>query len=340
VKRLDYYWYNKSSLGWLLIPPSWLFRLLVVIRRWFYRLGVFRVEHMAVPVIVVGNITVGGTGKTPLVVWLVEQLKAQGYQPGIVSRGYGGKARHWPQQVRPDSDPRVVGDEAILLARRCVCPMAVGPVRPEAARALLAHTAVNVIVSDDGLQHYALGRDVEIAVVDGVRRFGNGHCLPAGPLREPVSRLARVDFVVSNGIPGSREYAMSMKPSAAIRLDQSGNSRALANFKGMTVYAVAGIGDPERFFQMLEERGLMLVRHAYPDHYVFRENDVCFEDDLPVFMTEKDAVKCYAYADQRHWFVPVMAQVDSRLFPLVSRLLDKTKVDRTKVDNTVDNTHG
>ena len=192
-------WYQRSPWILLLLPLSGLFCLLVWLRRKGYALGVFPSYALDVPVLVVGNITVGGTGKTPLVAWIAEYLQTLGYQPGIVSRGYGGKAQHWPQQVRPDSDPVMVGDEAVLLARQCHCPMAVGPDRVATAQSLVEHHQVDIVISDDGLQHYALRRDVEIAVIDGVRRFGTGYCLPAGPLRESMARLKQVDLLVANG---------------------------------------------------------------------------------------------------------------------------------------------
>lgn len=324
VKSLDYYWYSNNLVSLLLLPVSWLFCILVIMRRLAYRAGLARIHRFPVPVIVVGNVTVGGTGKTPLVVWLIDRLREKGYTPGIVSRGYGGGARNWPQQVRPDSDPRVVGDEAILLAKRCKCPMAVGPSRADAAQALLDFTDCNIIVSDDGLQHYALGRDVEIAVIDGVRRFGNGHCLPAGPLREPTGRLASVDFVVSNGTPGPREYAMNLAAGAVRRLDDPGVVKSLASFEGKQVHAVAGIGNPERFFRQLEEHGLQVIRHPFRDHHPFSRQDVEFDDNLLVLMTEKDAVKCRSFATQNHWYVPVFAQVDERILPLLFRFLDKS----------------
>jgi len=323
VKSLDYYWYNKSLVSLLLLPLSWLFCLLAIVRRTLYRTGVLKVHRLPVPVIIVGNISVGGTGKTPFVTWLVELLRAQGYSPGIVSRGYGGGASHWPQQVRTDSDPRMVGDEAILLSRRCRCPMAVGPARAEAAEALLAYTDCDIIVADDGLQHYALGRDVEIAVVDGVRRFGNGHCLPAGPLREPHGRLAAVDMVVTNGVAGPREYHMELVPAMLRNLADPSKTRSLDAFAGKTVHAVAGIGNPQRFFDQLAAHGIEVREHAFADHFPFAREDVTFDDDLPVLMTEKDAVKCQDFATPRHWCVPVDARVDERIETLILRLIKK-----------------
>lgn len=278
---------------------------------------------MPVPVIIVGNISVGGTGKTPLVTWLIDVLRKNGYTPGIVSRGYGGQATHWPQQVRMDSDARTVGDEAILLSRRCACPMAVGPDRATAADALLAHTDCDIIVADDGLQHYALGRDVEIAVVDGVRRFGNQHCLPAGPLREPLGRMDSVDIVVTNGVPGVREYRMDLIPGSLRHLKFTDKRKSLESFAGKTVHAIAGIGNPDRFFQQLEAQGITVIEHPFPDHHPFVHDDIYFEDDLPVLMTEKDAVKCEEFAGDHHWVLPVDAKLDNRIIPLILRLIKR-----------------
>lgn len=322
---LEHSWYNKSPLTLALLPLSWLFCAVAVIRRFAYQSGLLKIHRLSVPVIVVGNISVGGTGKTPLVTWLVDLLKQQGYRPGIISRGYGGGANHWPQQVRPDSDPRMVGDEAILLARRCACPMAVGPDRVAAANALLTYHDCDIIVSDDGMQHYALGRDVEIAVVDGVRRFGNGHCLPAGPLREPHSRLQQVQMVVANGVAGPREFAMRLVPASAWNLREPQRKRGLDSFRGQKVHAVAGIGFPPRFFRQLTEQGVEVIEHPFPDHHPFSKSDIRFDDDLPVLMTEKDAVKCREFASEHHWCLPVDAQLDERAPQLLLRLLGSLK---------------
>ena len=211
MKRLDHYWYTRSPWLLLLTPLSLLFRVVVGARRLAYRVGIKRSTRVSLPVIVVGNITVGGTGKTPLVVWLAGYLREKGHAPGIVSRGYGGTASHWPQQVRADSDPAVVGDEAVLLAATTGCPMAVAPDRVAAAQALVDQGGCDVIISDDGLQHYALQRDIEIAVIDGVRRFGSGFLLPAGPLREPLKRLQQVDLVVVNGLGDGDEHRMTLQ---------------------------------------------------------------------------------------------------------------------------------
>lgn len=324
MNGLESHWYRTTPLTLLLLPLSWLFCAVALCRRWAYRVGLLKTVRLPVPVIVVGNISVGGTGKTPLVAWLVVLLRKEGYRPGIISRGYGGGATHWPQQVRPDSDPAMVGDEAVLLARRCRCPMAVGPDRPATAQALLDHADCNIIISDDGLQHYRLGRDVEIAVVDGVRRFGNGHCLPAGPLREPVRRLRCVDMVIANGTAGPREYAMKLQPTSLHNLQQAEKTLPLAHFAGQRVHAVAGIGNPRRFFELLVSHGLDAIEHPFPDHHPFCAEDIDFADELPVLMTEKDAVKCQAFAAAHHWYLPVDAQLDERVPQILLRLIGKT----------------
>jgi len=319
--RLDELWYKKHLFVTLLAPLAWLFCALATLRRLAYENGLCKVHHVDVPVIVVGNITVGGTGKTPLVVWLVQFLKRAGYAPGVVARGYGGKARSWPQQVRPDGDPAVVGDEAILLARRCACPVAVAPDRVAAARALLEYEDCNIIVSDDGLQHYALGRDIEIAVVDGVRRYGNGHCLPAGPLREPVDRLNGVDIQVANGVAGRQEFAMKLVPQGICNLRDEHIVRDAAGFLGQPVHAVAGIGNPARFFEQLRKLGLEVIEHGFPDHHDFVAADIEFDDELPVLMTEKDAVKCRRFAQPNYWYVSAAAELDPRLTDRLVSLL-------------------
>ena len=307
--RIDALWYRNSPLSVALAPLGWLYCIGAVLRRAAYRSGILASRSVSVPVIVVGNISVGGTGKTPLVIWIARLLKRCGLRPGIVARGYRGRAGKWPQQVRPDSDPITVGDEPVLLARATGCPVAADPNRLRAASTLLDHVECDVIISDDGLQHLALGRDVEIAVVDGVRRHGNGRCLPAGPLREPASRLGSVDMVVANGggLPG--EFDMRVVAEDAENLLEASLRRPLDSFRGGLVHAVCGIGAPERFFVSLERAGLTLIRHRFPDHHSFSATDIRFDDTNPVLMTEKDAIKCRRFADPRHWCVPAQARL-------------------------------
>lgn len=305
-------WYCLSLWHLLLWPLSLIFRLLVAVRRGLYRLGVLSSVRLPVPVVVVGNITVGGTGKTPLVLWLAEFLREQGYRPGIVSRGYGGRGGA-PQSVSAASDPLLTGDEPVLLAKRLRCPVWVGADRVEVARALLkARPDCNILISDDGLQHYRLQRDVEVVVIDGVRRFGNGLCLPAGGLREPVGRLRQVDaLVVNGGAVASGQYGMTLVGKVLHSLQDESRTASLSDFIGQTLHAVAGIGHPARFFTALRQQGLAIVEHPFPDHHAYVPTDLQYAG--MVVMTEKDAVKCTAFAPENSWYLAVDAEVDKAL---------------------------
>ncbi len=322
AEHLQRIWYGRSPTALWLLPLAWLFCALAGLRRRLYRHGLLRAQRLPAPVIVVGNITVGGTGKTPLVAWLAARLREAGFRPGLIARGHGGTARSWPQQVRRDSDPRVVGDEPVLLARLTGCPMAVGPDRVEAARQLLDHSDCDILLSDDGLQHYRLGRDLEIAVLDGVRRLGNGFCLPAGPLREPPSRLREVDFVVTQGLPGRGEYGFKLRPAALVSLAGPARREPLEDWRGRRVHAVAGIGHPQRFFELLRRAGLEVVEHPFPDHHPFTAEDrSVIADGDPVIMTAKDAVKWSRLADEGDWYLDTEITVDERLWPLIEKRL-------------------
>ena len=322
MKRLDHYWYSLNPIALLLAPLAWLFCLLVRLRMLAYRRGWAHSRRFAVPLIVVGNIAVGGSGKTPLVIWLAQYLREHGYRPGIVSRGYGGTAKSWPLTVTADSDPDAVGDEPVLIARRSACPMAVGPDRVAAVELLLRDNDCDVVISDDGMQHYRLARDIEIAVIDGVRRHGNGLCLPAGPLREPRDRLRRVALTVANGPAAAGEFSMTLLPTLVRNL-YDGSQRALDSFRGQRVHAVAGIGHPGRFFATLRAHGIEPVERPFPDHHRYRADDIHFGDPLPVLMTEKDAVKCAAYAERHHWAVVVDAQLPEAFGTNLLRLLTR-----------------
>jgi tetraacyldisaccharide 4'-kinase len=307
-----------------LLPAAALFYLVAAVRRWAYRLGVLHATNVGVPLVVVGNITAGGTGKTPLVIWLCALLQKHGYRPGIVSRGYGGKGR--TRAARPDDDPVDVGDEPVLLANRTACPVWVGPDRVAAARALLAaHPECNVIVSDDGLQHYPMQRDVEIAVVDAAVGLGNGLPIPAGPLREPASRLERVDAVVVNGsagTPSGDRFGMSLEGAVFANLVDPELKRDAAAFRGQQLHAIAAIGNPGRFFDHLRALGLDFSSHAFPDHHAFVRGDIDFADGLAVVMTEKDAIKCRRFGCPNHWALPV----EARIAPgLGERILEKLR---------------
>ena len=306
---LEAIWYGRHPAGLVLAPLGWLYRLAAGLRRLAFRLELRPIRRVEATVIVVGNISVGGTGKTPLVIWLSRYL-GRDFRPGVVCRGYGGRSRTWPQKVRADSDPATVGDEAVLLATRCGCPVAAGPDRAASAKALIEHEGCNLILSDDGLQHLSLARDIEIAVVDGARRHGNGRCLPAGPLREPPSRLKSVDIVVTNGEAARGEFRMRVSPWKAINLAGQEAPRELGDFTRTPVHALCAIGNPARFFDMLRAARLEVVPHVFPDHHVFERDDIAFGDGLPVLMTEKDAVKCRRIASGEHWYVPVRAELD------------------------------
>jgi tetraacyldisaccharide 4'-kinase len=315
---LEQRWYEGAPVPWWLRSLSAIFGGVSGFRRFLYRRGLLRTHRLAVPVIVVGNLTVGGSGKTPMVIALVEALRAEGFRPGVISRGYGRTAAdpRAPMIVTADTDPAHGGDEPVLIAWRTRAPVAVSRDRVAAGELLLSQHDVDVIVADDGLQHYRLGRDVEIVVVDGRRRFGNSRLLPAGPLREPVSRLRGVDAVVVNGPRGPDEPGFDLQPSNVVPL-RGGAPRPLSDLAGTRVHAVAGIGDPERFFATLRTAGVDVVPHPFPDHHAFVAADLDFGDDAPVLMTEKDAMKCRAFA-QPHWYaLPVTATLPAHVLQRV-----------------------
>jgi tetraacyldisaccharide 4'-kinase len=303
------HWSRRGAIAWLLWPASLLFAVVVRLRRVLYKLRILGSVHPGVPVIVVGNLGAGGSGKTPLVLRIAEILREHGWKPGIVSRGYGGTAVA-PREATIASDPAEVGDEPMLLARRSGCPVWVAPDRVAACRALRAqHPECNVILSDDGLQHYALRRDLEICVLDE-RALGNGFLQPAGPLREPRARLGSVDAVVVHGESAVQGYRMVLEGDELVRFTDARDVRAAKAFAGQRMHAVAGIGDPRRFFLQLARFGLKLVPHPFPDHHPFRAEDLAFGDADPVGMTEKDAVKCKRLAQPHFWVFPVSAALD------------------------------
>jgi tetraacyldisaccharide 4'-kinase len=325
--RLLAAWYapRVTLLAAALWPLSLAFRAGVAVRRALYRAGALASARMPVPVVVVGNLTVGGSGKTPLARALVDALTARGWRPGIVSRGYGG-ANAEPRAVARTDDPREVGDEAPLLAE-AGCPVWIGRRRADAARALLAaNPQCNVIVSDDGLQHYALARTVEIAVVDARRGFGNGLLLPAGPLREPRKRLSEVDAVVrlvawdeprTPSTSGGVDSVMAHEPLPWRNLARTDAVADTEAWRAGEVHAVAGIGNPERFFDLVRSLGITPVCHAFPDHHRYEAGDFEFPRATAILMTEKDAVKCIALADDRYWALPVRARIDPALVTLI-----------------------
>lgn len=300
----DSIWYRGNPLRWVLWPLGYAFRLAVLARAALYRWGVLSRTTLTVPVVIVGNLSVGGTGKTPCVIWLVRQLRTRGYRPGVICRGYGGEGTSWPQDVDADSDPAIVGDEAVLLARRAACPVVAGPDRVAAGQRLISRHGVDIILSDDGLQHYRLARDAEIVVVDGGRGLGNGFCLPAGPLREPEERLRNVDAIVVNGGDWGHSgvFRARMTPTG-VRQTKTGVTKKLADFKGQRVHAVAGIGNPQQFFEMLEDHDILVEPHPLPDHAVIGAADLRFAEPGIVMITEKDEVKCRSVAHDDVWCV-------------------------------------
>lgn len=300
----DKLWYQGSPWYRLLLPLSWLFAGLSALRRRLYHWGLLGRRRMDVPVIVVGNITVGGVGKTPLVIDLVARLRDAGWRPGVISRGYGGKVRT-VSPVTAHSDPAQVGDEPVMIAQATGCQVAVAPQRVAAAR-LLQTQGVNIIVADDGLQHYALERDLEIIVLDGKRRLGNGQLLPAGPLREGPQRLKDADLVLVTGDAQGGELAVEGQLGEAEHL-MTGERRSLDAFQ--RVCAVAGIGDPEKFFRALRARGLEVTALAFPDHHAYRPRDLKLPGQEPILMTEKDAVKCRRFQEPRAWAVHYQARL-------------------------------
>ena len=334
-------WYRGAWWLWLLRPLEWLFRSVAAMRRLAYRTGMLAVYRAPVPVVVVGNITVGGTGKTPVIIALCDALQVQGFRVGVVSRGYGARSGVFPHRVSEHSSPADCGDEALLVLRRTGCTCVVDPDRSSAIQVLLAHDKrIDVILSDDGLQHYGMARDFEIALLDARRRTGNGFCLPAGPLREPVSRLNGVDQVLLRGDSqvefkeqaegeAGRERIVDGRHVATVRY-ALGDCWALADGAvlslspaalGQHVYAVAGIGQPEQFFTQLQALGFVLERRPFADHHLFEAADFQAMGDLPILMTEKDAVKCAGLAGDRAYAVRLQAQVPDALVSRLVRLL-------------------
>jgi tetraacyldisaccharide 4'-kinase len=337
---LETEWQRESPAQLLLRPLSWMFALLAALRRVLFRLGIATSHKLPVPVIVVGNISVGGTGKTPLTIALAEHLLEKGWRPGIVSRGYGAIAddqgRHAHVEIRQGGHPPDwFGDEPLIMAARLPVPVYVGAERAEVARALLKdQPQVNVILSDDGLQHYAMERDVEIAVVDGERGFGNGHLLPAGPLRERPARLKTVNAIVVNGAEpdayvgnharGTPGYSMRLGNERFVSLstgEEYSPEEFLVRARAQRIVAMAGIGHPKRFFQHLRRLGIGGVGHGFPDHHRYTQRELKFPDADLILMTEKDAVKCRGFADHRMWFMRVDAQLPDEFFSLVDARL-------------------
>lgn len=324
---LEKRWYGDIPPGFFLKQLSALFARIARHRRQQFLAALTkpstgtRPQRAAVPVIIVGNLAVGGAGKTPLVIALTQALQERGWRPGIISRGYGRKSQQ-ALRVFPDTSSQEGGDEPVLIARRCGVPVAIAARRIEAANLLTSSTNVNVLIADDGLQHYSLMRDLEILVIDGQRRFGNTFLLPAGPLREPLARAASCDFIVTNGgqaQPG--EIPMQLQISHAFPLRNPDQPIPLTDLIGQPLHVVAGIGNPERFFTVLTAQGLQIHPKAFPDHHAFTAEDLRFEQNYPVLMTEKDAIKCRDFAQPNWYFVPAQAQLPESFFDTVSQRL-------------------
>ena len=327
---LERAWYRPGSWAKALLPVSWLFNSLAAHRK--RKLLALPKQPIDVPVVIVGNISVGGTGKTPLLLSIIDYFIEQGFQPGVVSRGYGGECDHYPCAVDTQSNSGEVGDEPLLYASKC--PVVVDPNRDRAVRYLLDNNSCDVIFSDDGLQHYKLQRDVEIAVVDGQRGFGNGYCLPAGPLREPPQRLQSVDYVVINsgsfelGFSHPNVVAMSVEP---LQFRNPVREQVVAAHewqRDKRVHAVAGIGNPERFVCSLEQLGFEVELTAYPDHHVFTGDEFLFGDQQPVIITAKDAVKCTALLNENVWILDIAAVVSSDLLQQLAEQVAAVQKDK------------
>ena len=328
ISQLERYfnriWYQTPDPPLFLVLLSLVYRLVTKIRKLAYQRNLLHTSGVAVPVLVVGNLSVGGTGKTPLIIWLVAFLRKHGYHPGVISRGYGGQLSKTstPALLPRNANPVLYGDEAVLIASRTACPVVIGKSRLSAARHLLSVSNCDIILSDDGLQHLALQRDIEILVVDGMRQFGNQHCLPAGPLREPLSRINTIDLLVCNGnhFPGA--FRMDLVGQTLTNLlDQQ--QQPVSFLRDKPLHVVTGIGNPQRFFQSLKLQGLDFDTRTFPDHHNYTAANLQFDDDSPILMTEKDAVKCYHLANRKIWMLPVEAQFDSTFSDALKHLLEE-----------------
>jgi tetraacyldisaccharide 4'-kinase len=330
MKSLDKYWYSSNAIALLLLPVSWFYCGIVCLRKKLYQLKIKKSFFAEKPLIVIGNIAVGGSGKTPLLIALCDYLQSKGYKPGVVSRGYGGNVTG-VKQVSQDDEASLVGDEPLMICQKTKVPVVVGADRVAAVNFLLAQNQCDVVLSDDGLQHYRMDRALEICVVDSVRGHGNGYCLPAGPLREPLSRLKEVDIIVYSN-PDKNMAATANQDGYILNFVDlhylnSDKQAAVSSLAGKTVHAVAGIGNPLRFFQQLRDNGLTIVEHTFPDHHKYEESDFSGWDKECILMTEKDAVKCKSFTLPDAWFVNVKAilteslesKLANKLLPLLTK---------------------
>ncbi len=336
LDKLQQGWRRAHFLNYVLLPIAWCYGLLMKLRQGCYQMGICQSTVLSVPVIVVGNISVGGSGKSPLVMLLVNHLKAKGFKPGVICRGYAGKSAFWPRQVNHTTSAKLVGDEPQLIFEQCDVAVVAGPDRVQNGYYLIDKLNCNILISDDGYQHFALKRTVDIVVIDAQYGFGNGWCLPAGPLREPKSALRRADIVVLNGESTDQStakwlgnipcYSVTMKLQDARNL-MDNRRRKLSEFLRHPVHAVAGIGNPERFFLQLEQAGIDIIRHVFPDHHDFGKDDLSFADNNDILMTEKDGIKCRALALQTEtwakkiWVISAHLCVDETLCQRLQELL-------------------
>ncbi|MDG9929426.1 MULTISPECIES: tetraacyldisaccharide 4'-kinase [unclassified Pseudomonas] len=328
--RLVAAWYHGHPALTLLRPLEWLYRRVVLGKRRAFLAGEGDIYRAPVPVLVVGNVTVGGTGKTPMILWLIEHCRARGLRVGVVSRGYGAMPPQLPWRVRADDPPSHAGDEPLLIVQRSGVPLVIDPQRARAVQALLEQEKLDLILCDDGLQHYRLARDIELVLVDAARGLGNGRCLPAGPLREPAERLAEVDAVLHNGatVDGEEGYALQLRPTALVNL-RSGERVGLDHFPpGQQVHAVAGIGNPRRFFATLEALNWRPIAHPFADHARYSPETLRFTPALPLLMTEKDAVKCRAFAADDWWYLAVDAAPSPAFVAWFDQRLDRLPAAR------------
>ena len=316
-------WYSKNIFSLLLSPLSLIYISIIYLRYTLYQLGLISITKINAPTIVIGNIVAGGTGKTPLVIWLAKYFKDKGFLPGIVSRGYGGTYLSNIELVKPTSNPLLVGDEPVIIARNTNCPVVVAKKRAKGAKKLVEKYNCNIILCDDGMQHYSLARDIEIAVIDGQRRFGNNYCFPAGPLREPKSRIFKADLIVSKYNARTCEHKMDYTYHQLVSLNELSKTIPISDLHGMTVHAIAGINNPDHFFSYLRSHKLELIIHKFPDHYSYTEDDVKFDDNFPVVMTEKDAVKCLNYSSDKHWYIPISAELSKSFVCDLDKLMGK-----------------
>lgn len=303
-------WYGERKPFCWLAPFTKLYTKQAIKRRQAYLTGQKNSYKVPIPVVVVGNITVGGTGKTPMILWLIDHCQSKGLKVAVVSRGYGAKPPHFPWRVLPNQDASQSGDEPLLIVKRTDVPLVIDPNRSQAVQKLLAEDNPDLILSDDGLQHYALGRDLELVMIDNERKLGNGYCLPMGPLREPAERLKTVDAVIYNGAEQDSEggFAMQLKPSQLVNI-VTGEVKPLTFLPtDQSVHAVAGIGNPQRFFNSLQQLGWQVIPHAFADHAHYHKALLTFADNKPVIMTEKDAVKCQAFAEPNWWYLKVTSE--------------------------------